>query len=270
MSLTIRASATFEHLFEFKKAQKWLSLKGFDRYGQYLDPADSKLSNHVFRQPAMQHTKLRRLLFLKYQVHPAAAVNRARYGAHVSKKCPFGCDHEHTQGHFLGACERFANVYTSRHDKVVKLIAAFLSKYMHMQTVKMNVSDTHTNLPEEILEHLEEDVPRRPDICCSGDATFTVVEVSICGNDNESVEERRALKLKKYDPLITRVQQLADNHDIPFTSVRFVPAIFGNCGRVEANFQHALDVVSQRQAQIDQAQMQKAVPNHQRHNFQDR
>ncbi len=67
------------------------------------------------------------------------------------------------------------------------------------------------------------------------DDRMFIIEVSVTTNSNEGLEARRAAKLSQYAPLMRQLD-IIDKNAVSFKSVKFIPAIFGNCARVTPEF----------------------------------
>ncbi len=116
---------------------------------------------------------------------------------------------------------------------IVETLTMFLSK--HFDHVLMNTSRTGNTMPENIVNKLRPGTASRPDIIIRHDKRLVILEVSITGIENDAMEQRRADKIALYRDLMDQLYDMATQHDF-FDEVHFVPAIFGNCGRIPSTF----------------------------------
>ena len=181
-------------------------IKCADRTDFVLDPIAAKVSATPLRDAATPLNKTRSLIFAKFGLSPAVQTNATRFFARgQSRQCPFGCQCVETQRHLLGGCARqFHGFYTTRHDRVVKMLGQYLKKHYGDANVTYNISADRQGMPpclETIVDGTEHDV-REPDITIIHNSRVHFLEIGIISKPGpDGLTEKEAEKCNQYREL---------------------------------------------------------------------
>jgi ribonuclease HI len=144
--------------------------------------------------------------------------------------CRRGCQHAETLSHQVCGCQHLANMYTARHDRVLRrFLQEFRRSEKYRQWSTQGNAQVSTYLDEP---NMPAELKRlRPDIFVyNRDRTQAyILDVTVVHTDSNtsSYECRSEQKRQKYQPLVTWLVE----HRV-FTAVDFVPLTFGAIGIV--------------------------------------
>ena len=149
-------------------------------------------------------------------------------------RCPFGCFHTESMAHLLNGCsciDTFGNFYSRRHNRVVNIIAEFLSRSVSGYRIYV---EKHTDsVLQELAEPIKNLPHRKPDIHVIDylSKKCFIVEITICYD--LYLEFAYNAKIERYEPLINVLRENGYETNL-------LVLCFGSLGSVRSNVYNCL------------------------------